>query len=116
MDQQQAQEIARMLHMGGGVVGGLCGVLGAAVGVLAPRGKCRTLVLGGMALFGAIGVASLITGIVLAVMGTPYAVFYPLLLMGVILPGVLTPMYFVVRKQYQEAEVRRMEAAALRRM
>ena len=36
------------------------------------------------------------------------------MLMGIILPGVLAPMYAVVRKRYSEADSRRLAAAALR--
>lgn len=114
MDQQQAQELARILHVSGGVLGALCGCFGGLIGFLAPRGKGRPIVIGGMYVFAGIGAASLLTGLVLAIRGVPFVVCWPLILIGVILPSVMLPMLHVVRQRYREAEVRRLEAAALR--
>lgn len=114
MDQQQAFELARTLNIAGGVLGASIGCFGALVGYLAPRGKARRFALGGMLAFGALGVAALIGGAALAFRGAPFMVFWPVLLMGVIIPGVVGPMFFVIRKRYREADARRMEAAALR--
>lgn len=114
MDQQQAYELARTLNIAGGVLGALVGCFGALIGYLAPRGKGRRFVLGGMLAFTALGVASLVGGTVLAIRGAPFVVFWPMLLMGIILPGILAPMFAVVRRRYSEAESRRMAAASLR--
>lgn len=114
MDQQQAMELARTLHMTGGVVGGLCGVLGALAGVLAPRGKGKPIVVGGFVLFMLIGVVGLIGGGVLAMRGVPFVAYWPALLIGFILLTVLGSLFPVVLKRYREADVRRLEAAALR--
>lgn len=114
MDQQQAQDLARILAIGGAALGASCGVLGALAGVLAPRGKGKAIVIGGMFVMVAIGVSSLVTGAVVAFGGAPYIVYYPLLLIGFVLSVVTGPLIPVVRRRYREADVRRLEAAALR--
>jgi hypothetical protein len=94
----------------GAIGGGLCG------GYLAPRGKAKPFVYGlflsGIALgLGLLGVAG-----VALVSGQPYAVWYPMLLPGVLLTllmGLLFPM--VIVPAYRRAETRRLEAAELRR-
>lgn len=114
MDQQQAFELGRTLNIAGGVLGAVIGCFGGLIGYLAPRGKARRFVLGAMLAFMALGVGALVTGAVLAFRGVPFVVYWPVLLMGIILPSVLAPMYAVVRRRYSEAESRRMAAAALR--
>jgi hypothetical protein len=114
MDQQEAQEIARLLNIIGGSIGGLCGVFGALVGYLAPRGKGRTFILAGLGIFIAVGAGSLVTGAVLAIRGVPFVVYWPALLMGFILLTVLGALAPVILKRYREADARRFEAAALR--
>ena len=59
---------------------------------------------------GVAGVVCLVLGIVALVLGQPYAVYYPLLLIGVlaaVLGGVGIP---VSRQRFAEAELRRMQA------
>lgn len=87
-----------------GLLGGLEGTL---AGVMAPRGRCKTLVLG--IHFGAWGccAALLVAGIVAKVTGQPYGVWYGLGfpgLLGLILLSALTP---VILWRYREAELRR---------
>lgn len=114
MDQQQAFELARTLNIAGGILGAVIGCFGGLIGYLAPRGKARRFVLGGMLVFAGLGVGALITGAILAMRGVPFVVYWPVLLMGIIIPAVIVPMYAVVRQRYREAESRRMSAAALR--
>lgn len=100
--------------IGGGVGGTLGGLLGAAAGMLAPKGKGRTLVLGGMFALIGVGLASLGFGVAALAMGQPYGIWYPPTLLGLIfaiVPGSLIP---VVRTRYGEAESRRIEAEGLR--
>ncbi len=105
--------------LAGGILGGGVGVLGAVygcvVGVLAPRGKGRTLVMalhwGTMAL----GALFLVAGIGAAFTGQPYGVWYSLLVPGallVVLLGVFTP---VIKQRYRQAEHRRLQAEEFRR-
>ncbi|MEZ6083250.1 MAG: hypothetical protein R3E58_04690 [Phycisphaerae bacterium] len=69
----------------GGILGSLIGVLGAIIGVLASKGKARTVVMVILNLVIAFGVISVIAGIAAISMSQPYAVYYPLLMMGVFL-------------------------------
>ena len=100
--------------IGGGVGGTLGGLLGAAAGVLAPKGKGRKLILGGMGALIGVGLISLGFGVVALVMGQPFGIWYPPSLIGLvftIVPGALIP---VIRTRYAEAEARRIEAEGLR--
>jgi len=94
-----------------GVIGG--GIGGPLMGACAPRGKCKRLVMsflfGGMALC----LISLIFGIIALAVGQPYGVWYGLGLPGILgltIFGSLTP---VVRKRYQQAELRKSMAGDL---
>ncbi len=98
-----------------GVGGSLGGLLGAAAGILAPRGKCRTLILGAMVVLVAIGVVQLVLGIIALTSGQPYGIWYPMLLCGVIMTFVIGGLIPVVRMRYAQAEQRRIEAEAIRR-
>lgn len=93
-----------------GVMGGIEGTL---AGVCAPRGKCKTLVLG--IHFAALGACSilLVVGIIALATGQPYGVWYGLGfpgLLGLVILGSLTP---VIRKRYTEAELRKSTAKDL---
>lgn len=101
--------------IGGAAVGVLGGCLGAAAGVLAPKGKGRGFVLGTMMACAVLGVCLLIAGIFAVSTGQPYGVWYPLVLLGAIMTGVLGGLIPVVRKRYAEAEQRRLDADDLRR-
>jgi MFS family permease len=101
--------------IGGGVLGSLGGVLGAIAGKCAPQEKARGFVMGAFTAFMLFGIVNLVLGIVAVATGQPYGIWYPLVLIGFLLTllfGMLKP---VVRKRYEEAETRRMEAAAFRR-
>ena len=98
----------------GGVGGSLCGVLGALAGTLAPQGKGRAWVLGGMRAFTMFGLLLAAFGLVALLCGQPCFIWFFPLFSGVdiaLLFGLLTP---VVRRRYAEAEERRLEAEALR--
>jgi len=101
--------------IGGGGLGSLAGVLGALGGVLVPRGIGRPFIVGGYVVFIGLGVVALVAGAYAVVDGQPYHVFYPLLAIGFVLTAVMTPLLFVVRRQYRITEERQMEAEAIRR-
>ena len=101
--------------IGGGVLGTIGGLLGAAAGRLAPQGKGRTVILGAFTSLVGVGIANLLLGIYALIDKQPYGIWYPLLLLGVILTSVVGALRPVVRKRYEEAELRKMDAAALRR-
>ncbi len=109
----------RMGNLVGGFAGAGLGILGgtfgAAVGIMAPKGQGRGVILGSMLIAGILGGIVLVIGIVAISTGQPYHVHSPMMLIGsllVILFGVGRP---VIRKRYMEAEARRLEADALRR-
>lgn len=99
----------------GGGLGVLGGVFGTICGICAPRGKCKTLVYGLAAFMIGGGIVSLIAGIVALILHQPYGVWYPLLLIGVVGTAVVGGLMPVIRRRYQEADKRRLEAEELRR-
>lgn len=94
-----------------GAIGGtICGCLGALIGVLCSLGKARRLVLSlclGIVVLGVICLAA--GGIALAI-SQPYIVYYPLLLLGVILTTVIGGLLPVIQQRYRQIEIRRMTA------
>ena len=103
----------------GGIAGSLVGLLGAAIGtvggICAPRGKCRRLVFGLVGLLLAVGVVSLISGVVALAAHQPYGVYYPLLLIGILATALSPGALLMFRQWYREADLRRLEAEELRR-
>jgi hypothetical protein len=99
----------------GGVGGTLAGLLGALAGSFAPRGKAKALVLGGMAFFFLLGLASLATGVVAAATGQPWAIWEPMTYGGLLFSGIMAAVFPVVRRQYRLAEGRKVEAESIRR-
>jgi hypothetical protein len=95
--------------MGGGA-GALIGLIGATVGVLASRRKARGPVLATMIALCGVGVVALAVGGAALVAHQPYAVVFPLLLLGAILVAVFGAGYGAVRRGYEEAELRKMHA------
>jgi hypothetical protein len=97
----------------GAVGGSLVGLLGAVIGLLASRGRGRALVLALARGLAVIGAAALVLAVAGLVRAQPYEVVYPLFLLGalgVALPAFLTP---VLRRRYEEAELRRIAARDL---
>ena len=48
-------------------------------------------------------------------MGQPFFVYYPLLLIGILASGLMSGLLPVIRKRYQEADNRRLDAEEFRR-
>ena len=101
--------------IGGGLLGALGGTLGALAGTLAPKGKGKGFILGAFTVLALVGVGHLVLGIYGLATGQPYGIWYPLVLIGGILTIVIGSLRPLVRKRYEEAEGRKMEAAAFRR-
>jgi hypothetical protein len=100
----------RTAALGGGILGSLIGCLGAAIGILAPRGRARGFAFGFLKGLLALGVVCLAFGIAALLRAQPYEVYYPLLLiggMGVVLSLSLQP---ILRRRYEELELRKMSA------
>jgi hypothetical protein len=106
----QAAWTVRTAGLIGAIGGSLVGCLGALVGVLTSLGRARRVVMvvtTGLIVCGAILVGC---GLIALAASQPYAVFYPLLLLGVIssvLPLGLLP---TIRRRYAEIELRMMRA------
>jgi hypothetical protein len=95
----------------GGIGGSLIGCIGGLIGLLAGLGRARQLVLALMVLVTAIGAASLVGGILALAFRQPYAVYYPLLLAGVLCTVLPLAQFRAIRRRYEEVELRRMSAA-----
>ena len=94
----------------GGGLGALLGLLGAVIGCLASLGRGQGFVLAALRVMLVLGLASLAAGIVAVVQTQPYAVYYPLLLLGVLCAVLPLGLLRVVRRRYQELELRQMAA------
>lgn len=98
----------------GGLLGsflGVCGgVWGISAGVFARKGKHKKAVLTFAVMLIILGAVSLCTGIAALIARQPYHVWYPFVLIGIVLTAVLTPNYLNVRKMYTRAELHRMAA------
>ena len=92
----------------GGIGGSVIGCFGALLGVLASKGKARTFVLTTTKIFIVLGILLTIAGFVAVVSGQPYAVWYALLLPGVILTLVFSLTLPSIQRRYDELEIRRM--------
>ena len=53
---------------------------------------------------------SLVAGVIALALGQPYAVYYPLLLCGIVLTGVCGGIWPAIRQGYEQRELRRMAA------
>lgn len=101
--------------IGGGLLGGLAGILGGVTGMLAPKGKGRSFILGAFTFLILVGLVHLAVGLYALWAGQPWGIWYPLVLIGFILAFVLSVVRPVVRNRYVEVEMRKMDAAAFRR-
>lgn len=101
--------------IGGAGIGVAGGLYGAAVGLLAPRGKCKALLMTAHVSMIVLGVVALVAGIVAAISGQPYAVYYPLLLGGGLVSVLFCSLLPVIATRYRHADARRLEAEAFRR-
>jgi hypothetical protein len=94
----------------GGVAGSIIGCMGGLIGWLTSRGRARGSVTAMLRAMQIVGVLSLIGGAAALLLAQPYAVYYPLLLMGLICALLGTGLVRTVRKRYDELELRKMRA------
>jgi hypothetical protein len=92
------------------MIGAVIGLLGALVGLLAGKARARTLVMSILWLILVLGVCSLFTGIIALQQSQPYAVFYPLFLMGGISTVFSTCGIPLLRKRYEAHELRQISS------
>ena len=95
----------------GGLGGALVGCLGGLIGWLVSRGKARTFVILLTVLLVCLGGLCALAGLIAVALRQPYAVYFPLLLGGVLLLGIFIPAFAKYRKRYEDVELRRMASA-----
>lgn len=94
----------------GGIGGPILGLAGGFIGFAAGTGRWRSAVAATLVGMFCIGVICLIVGVIALLLGQPYAVWYPLCLIGVlstILPPCIWPG---IRARYAQDEFRRMSS------
>jgi hypothetical protein len=99
--------------VGGSLVGLWGGVFGALCSGLVPKGRGQSFLIGSLYTQIAVGVAALLFGLVALAAGQPYVIWYPGLLLGVLLAGLGVPFVFALRQQYRQFELRKMRADEL---
>jgi hypothetical protein len=92
----------------GGIIGSVGGCLGALIGWLSARGKARGFVLGSTLALTGFGAIAIIVGLLAVTWQQPYAVWYPLLLVGVLLVVICPVILRSCLHRYREVELRRM--------
>ncbi|MEO1279378.1 MAG: hypothetical protein AAFV77_10525 [Planctomycetota bacterium] len=116
MDPWFTEQAAGFVGTAVGVIygAGFGGIGGGVGGPLASMGKARGLVVGTFVAGFVLGLALAATGLVALVLGQPWHVWFVFLLPGIIgslLFGMLTQVF---RMQYDKAEQRKLDAAAIR--
>ena len=86
----------------------VAGCFGALLGWLAGKGKARNFVLTTIKTFIVLGIILTVAGLVAVVLKQPYAVWYALLLPGVILTLVFSLNLPMIQRRYDDLEIRRM--------
>lgn len=94
----------------GGIVGSALGILGAVIGFLGSTGRAKDFVLRTLKGMAWLGTGALVFGLVALSNGQPYAVYYPLLLVGAVSAALGFSLPRSLNKRYEEMELRRMQA------
>jgi hypothetical protein len=94
----------------GGVLGSFMGGLGALVGVLSSRARARGVVLNTLRLLLVVGALALVLGLYAFAISQPYAVYYPLLLLGSLTVALGGGLYRQIRNRYVVADGRNIHA------
>jgi hypothetical protein len=100
----------RQIGLVGGIGGGVLGLLGAAVGVLASQARARAVVVGALYAMLGVGLAALGAAAFAWRAGQPSALQALLVLVGVVGTAVPAGVLGRVRRAYEELEFRRMKA------
>jgi hypothetical protein len=94
----------------GGIGGSVLGCLGSILAVLAAKGRFRGFVVWTSLTLIAVGVIAFVVGVAAVVLGQPYAVWFPMLLIGFLLLAILPFRLRQYQKGYDDLELRRMVA------
>lgn len=96
--------------LAGAVGGAVLGLWGGLIGVLAGLGKARRFVLGSSTVSLVLGIVSLVVGVVALGVAQPYSVYYPFLLIGIILVVVFGALRKSLARRYEQMELKRMRS------
>jgi hypothetical protein len=104
----------------GGLIGGLVGGIGIAgtgtlMGILAPKGIGKRVVVGLQVTWVVVGIASFVLGVLAWWIGQPSHVSYPLVLIGAVSASVMGGLLPVTIHRYRDADRRRLSAAEFRK-
>lgn len=94
----------------GGGLGSLLGFWGALVGILVSLGRAKRLVTASSWMVLGLGLGALGAGLVAVAFKQPYAVWYPLVLLGVLASALGPTAGFLARNRYAQMELSRMHA------
>ena len=94
----------------GGILGGLCGLAGAAIGILCALGRARSQVFGLAYAVVGVGALLVVTGLVGVVFGQPFHVWFPVLLTGAVAGLVFGVNVRTIRASYEQRDLQRMKA------
>jgi hypothetical protein len=97
----------------GGIAGSVLGCLGGLIGILVGLGKARRLVMTLAWVIVVAGILLLLAGLLTLILRQPYAVYYPLLLIGLIASLVVGLQIRTLRRRYEQIDLRKMAAADL---
>ena len=92
----------------GGIAGGTLGCLASLLAWLASKGRSRGLVVATSGILIGAGALATLAGLVAVCFQQPYAVWFPLVLLGVLLLAILPIRLKQFQKQYEALELRRM--------
>jgi hypothetical protein len=109
-DGASGSSLDRAAGLIGGVAGGLVGCVGALIGVLASRGRAKRFVTIAVVSLAIGGIMAFAAGVVALSRSQPYAVYYPLLLIGFLATVIPLGLRPSIRRRYEEIELRRMRA------
>ncbi len=94
----------------GAIGGASIGLLGALIGILNGMGKGKLVVITALRLLLIFGCVSLGAGIFALIQSQPYAVYYPLLLPGVLCTILSLSLYRGIIRRFEQIELRKMQA------
>jgi hypothetical protein len=93
----------------GGIGGSVIGCFGALLGWLTAKGRARRFVVMSIQTMAALGILLTVVGLIALGLKQPYAVWYPLLLGGILLAATFFNLP-KLRRRYDELELRRMNS------
>jgi hypothetical protein len=106
--QQGAWWSDRTAGLIGGIGGGVLGTLASVLAMLASKGKARRFVVASAIAMIALGVLFTLAGLWALAEHQPFGVWFPLLLLGVLLEFIIAARLKQFRKGYEDLELRRM--------